>query len=88
MGNTGRITAGELSNGDLSENPVLSKNSYAFMRNIRGSSAYWIKAKLDALHADDMNWFDLMCVLAKCNGENLSDDERLLSSYLAFMNHT
>ena len=88
MGSTGRITAGELLNGDLSENPELSENSYAFMRNIRGSSAYWNKAKLDlfamfrtlgpptffiTLSADDMNWFDLMCVLAKCDGKNLSD---------------
>ena len=22
-----------------------------------------------------MNWFDLMCVLAKCDGKNISDDE-------------
>uniref|UniRef100_A0A1X7TKF8 Helitron helicase-like domain-containing protein n=1 Tax=Amphimedon queenslandica TaxID=400682 RepID=A0A1X7TKF8_AMPQE len=60
------------------------------MRNIRGSSAYRNKAKLDlfvifrmqgpptffiTLSADDMYWFDLMCVLAKCDGKNLSDDE-------------
>ena len=90
LGSTGRITAGELLNGDLSENPELSENSYAFMRNIHGSSAYWNKAKLDLfamfrtlgpptffiiLSADDMNWFDLMCVLAKCDGKNLSDDK-------------
>ena len=28
-----------------------------------------------------MNWFDLMCVLAKCDEESLSDRRRLLSSY-------
>ena len=27
------------------------------------------------LSADDMNWLDLMCVLAKCDGKILSDDE-------------
>ena len=103
---TGRITAGELLNGELSENPELSENSYAFMRNIRGTSAYWNKAKLDlfamfrtlgpptlfiTLSADDMNWFDLKFILAKCDGKSLSDNEvkelstserrRLLSSY-------
>ena len=46
FGSTRCITAGELLNGELSENP---ENSYAFMRNIRGSSAYWNKAKLDFL---------------------------------------
>ena len=87
LGSTGRITAGELLNGELSENPELSENSYVFMRNIHGTSAYWNKAKLDlfamfrtlvpptffiTLSADDMNWFDLMCVLAKCDGKSLS----------------
>uniref|UniRef100_A0A1X7SUB3 Uncharacterized protein n=1 Tax=Amphimedon queenslandica TaxID=400682 RepID=A0A1X7SUB3_AMPQE len=47
LGSTGCITAGELLNRDLSENPELSDKSYAFMQNIRGSSAYWNKAKLD-----------------------------------------
>ena len=46
LGSTRRITAGEL-NGELSENPELSENSYAFSCNIRGTSAYWNKAKLD-----------------------------------------
>ena len=76
------------------------------MRIIRGTSVYWNKAKLElfamfrtldrptffiTLSADDMNLFDLMCVLAKCDGKSLSDNEvkelstsehrRLLSSY-------
>ena len=89
LGSTGRITAGELLNGELSENPELSENSYAFMCNICDTSAYWNKAKLDlfamfktlypptffiTLSADDMKWFDLMCVLAKCDGKSLSDN--------------
>uniref|UniRef100_A0A1X7VSP4 Uncharacterized protein n=1 Tax=Amphimedon queenslandica TaxID=400682 RepID=A0A1X7VSP4_AMPQE len=106
LGSTVRITAGELLKGDLSENPELSENSYAFMQNIRGSSAYWNRATLDlfamfrmlgprtffiTLSADNKNCFDLMCVLAICDGKNLSDDEvkelstserrRLLSRY-------
>ena len=87
MGSTGRITAGELLNGELSENPELSENLYAFMRNVRGTSAYWNKAKLAifrmlgpptffiTLSADNMNWFDLMYVLAKCDGKSLSGNE-------------
>ena len=50
MNSAGHITAGELLNGDLCENPELSENSYAihmqFMRNVRGTSAYLNKAKL------------------------------------------
>uniref|UniRef100_A0A1X7TGP0 Uncharacterized protein n=1 Tax=Amphimedon queenslandica TaxID=400682 RepID=A0A1X7TGP0_AMPQE len=80
LGSTGHITGGELLNGDLTENPELSQNLYAFMRNIHGSSAYWNKAKLDlfamfrmlcpptffiTLSADDMNLIDFMCVLSK-----------------------
>uniref|UniRef100_A0A1X7SLM0 Helitron helicase-like domain-containing protein n=1 Tax=Amphimedon queenslandica TaxID=400682 RepID=A0A1X7SLM0_AMPQE len=44
-----------------------------------------------------MNWFDLMCVLAKCDGKHLSDDEvkelstsehrRLLSTYPVIVTH-
>uniref|UniRef100_A0A1X7T8M3 Uncharacterized protein n=1 Tax=Amphimedon queenslandica TaxID=400682 RepID=A0A1X7T8M3_AMPQE len=44
-----------------------------------------------------MNWYDLMCVLAKCNGKSLSDDEikelsisgrrRLLSGYPVIVAH-
>ena len=105
-GGDGHLTAGQLLNDDLSENPELSDNCYAFMRNIRGTAAYWQRAKLDlfamfrtlgpptyfiTLSADDMNWFDLMCVLSKRDGMNLNDDQvrelspgersRLLCSY-------
>ena len=88
-GRDGRLTAGQLLIDDLSENPELSDNCYAFMRNIRGTAAYWQRAKLDlfamfrtlgpptyfiTLSADDMNWFDLMCVLSKRNGMSLNDD--------------
>ena len=48
--NTGRdcgLTAGQLLNDDLSENPEQSDNCYAFMRNIKGTAAYWQRAKLD-----------------------------------------
>ena len=44
LGSTGRITAGELLNCELNENPELPENSYAFMCV---TSAYWNKAKLD-----------------------------------------
>ena len=74
------MTAGELLMEDLNENPEIKENCYAFMRNIR---AYWQLAKLDlfamfgtlgppsyfiTLSADDMNWPDLMYVLAKRDG--------------------
>ena len=67
---------------------------------------FWQRAKLDlfamfrtlgpptyfiTLSADDMNWFDLMCVLSKRDGMSLDDDQvkelspgersRLLCSY-------
>ena len=62
------------------------------MRNIRGTAAYWLRAKLDlfamfktlgppsyfiTLSVDDMNWPDLMYVLAKCDGQNLTDEQVL-----------
>ena len=78
LGSTGSITAGELLNGDL----------FAMFRTL-GPPTFFI-----TLSADDMNWFDLMCVLAKCDGKNLSDDElstserrRLLSSYPVIVAH-
>ena len=102
----GCLTARQLLNDDLSENPELSDICYAFMRNIRGTTAYWQRAKLDlfamfrtlgpptyfiTLSADDMNWFDVMCVLSKRDSMNLNDDHvrelspgecsRLLCSY-------
>ena len=77
---------------DLNENPEIKENCYAFMRNIRGTAAYWQRAKLDlfamfrtlgppsyfiTLSADDMNWPDLMYVLAKRDGQNLTDEQVL-----------
>ena len=62
------------------------------MRNIRSTAAYWQRAKLDlismfqmlgpptyfiTLSADDINWPDLMHVLAKCDSMNLTDEEVL-----------
>uniref|UniRef100_A0A1X7VTH5 Uncharacterized protein n=1 Tax=Amphimedon queenslandica TaxID=400682 RepID=A0A1X7VTH5_AMPQE len=53
------------------------------MQDIPGSSAHWNKEKLDLFDmlrtlgprtffiTDDMIWFDLMCVLAKCDGKIL-----------------
>ena len=92
---------------DAAENPEIEENCYAFMRNIRGTAAYWQRAKLDlismfrtlgpptyfiTLSADDMNWPDLMYVLAKRDGMDLTDEQvlqlpsserrRLLCSYL------
>ena len=73
-----QLTAGELR--DLSNNPELSDSCYGFMHNMRGTIAYWQRAKLDllvmfrtlgpptffiTLTADDMNWPDLLYVLAK-----------------------
>ena len=68
------LTAGDLLSDTSSENPDLSENCFGFMRNIRGSirgsAAYWQRAKLDlfamfrtlgpptfflTLTADDMN---------------------------------
>ena len=62
------------------------------MRNIHGTAAYWQRAKLDlfamfrtlgppsyfiTLSADDMNWPDLMYVLAKRDGQNLTNKQVL-----------
>ena len=41
------LTAGDLLSDTSSENPDLSENCFSFMRNIRGSAAYWQRAKLD-----------------------------------------
>ena len=76
------------------------------MRNIRGSAAYWQRAKLDlfamfrtlgpptfflTLCADDMNWTDLLYILANRDGMDLTEQQakdlpatqwkRLLCSY-------
>ena len=72
------LTAGDLR--DMSNNPELSDSCYGFMHNMRGTIAYWQRAKHDllamfrtlgppaffiTLTADDMNWPDLLYVLAK-----------------------
>uniref|UniRef100_A0A1X7VB48 Uncharacterized protein n=1 Tax=Amphimedon queenslandica TaxID=400682 RepID=A0A1X7VB48_AMPQE len=49
LGSTGCITAGELLNGDLSENSDLSENLYALMRNIHGSQLTEMKQSLICL---------------------------------------
>ena len=83
------LTAGQL-RGRLDDNPHLRENCYSFMRDIRGTQAYWnsIKIQLYAmfrtlgpptffitLSADDNNWTDLMVVLSKCKGQNLSEEQ-------------
>ena len=82
------LTAGDLR--DLSSNPELSDSCYGFMHNMRGTIAYWQRAKLDllamfrtlgpptffiTLTADDMNWPDLLYVLAKRAGMDISKQE-------------
>ena len=94
------LTAGDLLSDTSSENPDLSENCFGFMRNIRGS------AKLDlfamfrtlgpptfflTLSADDMNWTDLLYILANRDGMYLTEQQakdlpatqrkRLLCSY-------
>ena len=96
------LTAGDTS----SENPDLSENCFGFMRNILGSAAYWQRAKLDlfamfrtlgpptfflTLSADDMNWTDLLYIIANRDGMDLTEQQakdlpttqqkRLLCSY-------
>ena len=75
------LTAGELR--DMSNNPELSDSCFGFMHNMRGTIAYWQRTKMDllamfrtlgpptffiTLTADDMNWPDLLYVLAKRAG--------------------
>ena len=85
------LTAGQL-RGRLDENPHLRENCYSFMRDIRGTQAYWNSVKIQlyamfrtlgpptffiTLSADDNNWTDLMVVLSKCKGQNLSEEQHL-----------
>ena len=80
-----QLTAGDLR--DMSNNPELSDSCYGFMHNMRGTIAYWQRAKMDllamfrtlgpptffiTLTADDMNWPDLLYVLAKRAGMDIS----------------
>ena len=72
------LTAGQL-RGRLDDNPHLRENCYSFMRDIRGTQAYWNSVKIQlyatfrtlgpptffiTLSADDNNWTDLM--VTKC----------------------
>ena len=88
------LTAGALR--DMSNNPELSDSCFGFMHNMRGTIAYWQRTKLDLLSmfrtlgpptffvtltADDMNWPDLLYVLAKRSGMDISkEDVESLSS--------
>ena len=89
-----QLTAGDLR--DFSNNPELSDSCYGFMHNMRGTIAYCQRAKLDllamfrtlgpptffiTLTADDMNWPDLLYVLAKRAGMDISvEDVESMSS--------
>ena len=83
------LTAGLL-RGPLDDNPELRENCYSFMKDIRGTQAYWNSVKIQlfvmfrtlgpptffiTLSADDNNWVDLMIVLIKSRGQNLSEEE-------------
>ena len=83
------LTAGLL-RGRLENNPHLRENCYSFMRDIRGTQAYWNSVKIQlfamfrtlgpptffvTLSADDNNWVDLMIVLSRSMGQNLSEEE-------------
>ena len=82
------LTAGDLR--DLSRNPELSDSCYGFMHKMRGTIAYWQSVKMDllamfrtlgpptffiTLTADDMNWPDLLYVLANQAGMNISKED-------------
>ena len=83
------LTAGSL-RGRLDDNPHLREHCYSFMKDIRGTQAYWNSVKIQlyamfrtlgpptffvTLSADDSNWADLMVVLSKSRGQNLSEEE-------------
>ena len=82
-----RLTAGQLR--DLASNPELSDSCYGFLHNMRSTIAYWQKAKMDLLSmfktlgaptyfitltADDMNWPDLLLVLATRAGMEVTEE--------------
>ena len=77
------LTAGVVKE-NFKNNPDYPEHFYGFMKNIRGSAAYWNAAQLDllsmisakgpmtfflTLSANDMNWDDLMEVLLRQNGK-------------------
>ena len=83
-----QLTAGALR--DMSNNPELSDSCFGFMHTMRGTIAYWQRTKLDLLSmfrtlgpptffitltADDMNWPDLLYVLTKRAGMDISTED-------------
>jgi len=81
------LTAGQLR--DLASNPELSDSCYGFLHNMRFTIAYWQRAKMDLLSmfktlgaptyfitltADDMNWPDLLFVLATQAGMEVTEE--------------
>ena len=84
------LTAGDLKGSSAKENPDVSENCHSFMRDIRGTAAYWQSAKIHlftmlrslgtptffiTFSADDHHWKDLMVVLANCSGRNLTEEQ-------------
>ena len=84
------LTAGELRSTGVGENPDVRENCYSFMRDIRGTAAYWQSARIQlfamlrtlgpptffiTFSADDHHWKDLMVVLASCSGRNISNEQ-------------
>ena len=82
------LTAGDLRRTGVGENPDVRKNCYSFMRDIRGTTAYWQSARIQlfamlrtlgpptffiTFSADDLHWKDLMIVLARCSGRDIYD---------------
>ena len=82
-----RLTAGQ--QREVSDNPELSENYYAFLHDMRGTIAYWQTAKLDlfamfrtlgpptffiTLSANDMNRPDLLAILAKQAGMEVTEE--------------
>ena len=83
-----QLTAGDLRGTSMEENPDVHENCYSFMRDIRGTAAYWQSTKIQlfamlrtlgpptffiTFSADDHHWKDLTIVLAKCTGRVLSE---------------
>ena len=83
------LTAGLL-RGRLENNPYLCENCYSFMRDIRGTQAYWNSVKIQlfamihtlgpptffvTLSAGQNNWVDFMIVLSRSMGQNLSEEQ-------------
>ena len=74
----------------MGENHDVHGNCYSFMRDIRGTTAYWQSARIQlfamlctlgpptffiTFSADDLHWKDLMIVLARCSGRDMTEDK-------------